>query len=312
MIDEPSMSCACQKVCACQFILPDLNEKKFINEQILYLMDIPNKLAEIKKKAVPNVSNGFLQLAFSCIDLTTLNSTDTQSRVSRFTEQVNNFYNDYPALPHVAAICVYPNMVQTVKNILNVRGVKIAAVAGGFPSSMTFTELKAEEARLAVEAGAGEVDVVLPLWAFLDGKDDLCKEEIETIKVAIGDAHLKVILESGVLAEPEVIERAAILAMEAGADFIKTSTGKVSPAATPEAALVMCRAVKAFYERTGKQVGFKPAGGISTTEEAVLYLTIVKEVLGDAWLTPDLFRIGASRLANSLLSSISGRVITYF
>ncbi len=275
-------------------------------------MDRQNELSEIKEKAGQNITGRLLRLAFSCIDLTTLNPTDTQSHVTGFTERVNAFGSDYPALPHVAAICVYPNMARTVKDTLKIGGVKIAAVAGGFPSSMTFTGLKAEEARMAVESGADEVDVVLPLWAFLDGKDDLCREEIAIIKAAIGKAHLKVILESGVLAEPEVIDRAAMLAMEAGADFIKTSTGKVTPAATPEAALAMCRSVKKFYERTGKKVGFKPAGGISTTEESILYLTIVKEVLGDAWLTPDLFRIGASRLANSLLSSISGGEIKYF
>jgi len=275
-------------------------------------MTIQAELAEIKEKASKNKTGDLLQLAFSCIDLTTLNATDTTDHVAKFTGRVNDFANDYPTLPHVAAICVYPNMVRTVRETLKLGQVKIAAVAGGFPSSMTFIELKVEEARMAVGLGADEVDIVLPLWAFLGGKDFICREEIATIKKAIGDVHLKVILESGALTEPDLIDRAAMLAMEAGAGFIKTSTGKLSPAATPEAALIMCQAIKKFFKKTGRRVGFKAAGGISTTDDAVLYLTIVREVLGPEWLDPALFRIGASRLANSLLSDMTGEEIKYF
>ena len=275
-------------------------------------MTIQAELAAIKEKAATNNTREMQQLAFSCIDLTTLNPTDTVSRVKAFAGRVNDFYNDYPTMANVAAICVYPNMVRSVKEVLTVEQVKIAAVAGGFPSSMTFIEMKVKEAKMAVDFGADEIDIVLPLWAYLDGNKLICKEEIVTIKEAIGEAHLKVILETGALAEPEKIHYASMLAMEAGADFIKTSTGKMSPAATPEAAIVMCHAIKEFWMRTGKQIGFKPAGGISTTEDAILYLTIVKEILGEEWMNSQLFRIGASRLANNLLSGLLGEEIQYF
>ncbi len=275
-------------------------------------MSIQAELAVIKEKAAQNNNREMQQLAFSCIDLTTLNATDTVSHVKAFTKRVNDFANDYPTLTNVAAICVHPNMVRSVKEVLSVEEVNIAAVAGGFPASMTFIEMKVKEARMAVDLGADEIDIVLPLWAFLDGNKLICQEEVATIKAAIGDAHLKVILETGALAEPEKIHHAAMLSMEAGADFIKTSTGKMSPAATPEAAIVMCHAIKEFWMKTGKQIGFKPAGGIVTTEDAILYLTIVKEILGEDWMNPHLFRLGASRLANSLLSDLLGEETQYF
>ncbi|WP_299578585.1 deoxyribose-phosphate aldolase [uncultured Sunxiuqinia sp.] len=275
-------------------------------------MEAQNRLTEIKAIARQNNNSDWQELAFSCIDLTTLNSTDTISHVKAFTERVNDFENDYPNLPNVAAICVHPNMVRTVKENLQDDHVNIAAVAGGFPCSMSFIEVKVKEARMAVDYGADEIDIVLPLWAFLDDDDVICREEITTIKEAIGDAHLKVILETGALAEPEKIRHASFLAMESGGDFIKTSTGKMSPAATPEAALEMCLAIKDFHLKTGRKIGFKPAGGISTTEDAILYMTIVNEILGEAWLTPSLFRIGASRLANNLLSDLIDEKIKYF
>jgi deoxyribose-phosphate aldolase len=270
------------------------------------------ELDKLKSKAGFNQTRAMEELAFSCIDLTTLNVTDTRSHVRAFTERVNDFGNDYPSLPNVAAICVYPNMVQHVKEVLNQDKVKIAAVAGGFPSSMTFIGLKVEEARMAVELGADEIDIVLPLWAFMEGDSVTCREEIGTIKGTIGETHLKVILETGVLADPDRIYKASMLTMESGADFIKTSTGKLSPAATPEAALVMCRAIRDFHLRTGRKVGFKPAGGIATTGDAILYLTIVKEILGEEWMNPELFSIGASRLANHLLGDILDEDIRYF
>ena len=277
----------------------------------LSLEDIQSELEAIREIAANNSSKKMLEKALSCIDLTTLNSTDTYQSVTAFTEKVNSFTNTFPEIPNVAAICVYPNMAETVKTTLKVAGVNIAAVAGGFPSSMTFTNLKIEEARMAVEAGADEIDIVVPLWAFLAGDFETCANEISAIKKAIGKAHLKVILESGVL-NVDQIWQASILSIEAGADFIKTSTGKLPQAATPEAAFVMCLAIKQHFEETGKKIGFKPAGGIVTPEDAILYLTIVQEILGDEWLTPELFRIGASRLANNLLEKITGKPVKHF
>lgn len=277
----------------------------------LSLEDIQSELEAIREIATKNDSREMLEKALSCIDLTTLNSTDTISSVSAFTEKVNQFSEAFPGLKNVAAICVYPNMAHTVKSTLKVPNVNIAAVAGGFPSSMTFTKVKIEEAQLAVVAGANEIDIVLPLWAFLEGHFETCTNEIASIKKAIGDAHLKVILETGVL-NIDQIWQASNLAIEAGADFIKTSTGKLPLAASPEAAFVMCLAIKQHFEETGKKIGFKPAGGIVTPEDVILYLTIVQEILGNDWLTPELFRIGASRLANNLLTEISGEAVKFF
>jgi len=277
----------------------------------LSIEDIKSELEEIREIAKKNISKKMLETALSCIDLTTLNSTDTISSVAAFTEKVNQFPAKYSGIKNVAAICVYPNMAHTVRSTLKVPNVKIAAVAGGFPSSMTFTKIKIEEAHLAVVAGANEIDIVLPLWAFLEGHFETCINEISEIKKAIGDAHLKVILESGILL-PDQIWQASILAIESGADFIKTSTGKLPQAASPEAALIMCLAIKQYFEETGKKIGFKPAGGIVTPEDAMLYLTIVQEILGNDWLTPELFRIGASRLANNLLEKITGSEAKHF
>ena len=277
----------------------------------LSIEDIKSELAEIREIAAQNTSKELLETALSCIDLTTLNSIDTISSVKAFTEKVNQFSVNYSGIKNVAALCVYPNMAQTIKETLKVAGVKIAVVAGGFPSSMTFTEIKVEEVRLAVAAGADEIDIVLPLWAFLEGDYQTCTHEISIIKKAIGQAHLKVILESGVLS-PNQIWQASLLSMEAGADFIKTSTGKLPQAATPEAALIMCLAIKQYYEETDRKVGFKAAGGIVAPADAMLYLTIVQEILGNEWLTPELFRIGASRLANNLLEKITGSMAKHF
>ncbi len=273
--------------------------------------DVQSELEEIRLAAAKNCNNDLFEKALSCIDLTTLNSTDTVASVTAFTEKVNTFAKAFPGKSNVAAICVYPNMAETVKNTLKVPNINIAAVSGGFPSSMTFTALKVEESRLAVAAGANEIDIVVPLWAFLADDFETCSDEISAIKSVMGEAHLKVILETGVL-NVDQIWQASILAMEAGADFIKTSTGKLPQAASPEAALVMCLAIKQYYEETGKKIGFKPAGGIVTPEDAILYLTIVQEILGDEWLTPELFRIGASRLANNLLEKITGAAVKHF
>ncbi len=253
-----------------------------------------------------------LKLALSCIDLTMLNPTDTVSSVAAFTNKVNSFELEFEGLPNVAAICVYPNVVSVVAENLAVEGVHAASVAGGFPSSMTFKELKVEEARLAVIHGADEIDIVLPLWAFLEGNLEYCRDEISAVKKTMGDNHLKVILESGILDDPEKIWQASLLSLEAGADFIKTSTGKMAVSATPEAAVIMCHALKYWYQITGEKRGFKPAGGISRSEEAMVYIAVVSEILGDEWLNSRLFRIGASRLANQLLSDILDRPTIHF
>ncbi|MDR3180848.1 MAG: deoxyribose-phosphate aldolase [Prevotellaceae bacterium] len=247
----------------------------------------------------------------SFIDLTSLNATDTPEKISAMAEKVNRFPAAFPGVPHVAAICVYPALVPAVKQSLQLPGVQIAAVGAGFPASQTFIEVKCDECKRAVDAGAHEIDIVISLGTFLAGNHNRVQEEIGKIKAAIGHAHLKVILETGALT-PEQIHAASQIAIEAGADFIKTSTGKMEPAATPEAAWIMAHAIKAHYVKTGKKTGLKPAGGIVTAADALVYYAIVKEVLGDEWLTPSLFRLGASRLANNLLTGLLKTDIKYF
>ncbi len=254
-----------------------------------------------------------LELAFSCIDLTTLNSTDTQERGKQFADRVSRFTTEFEGIPNVAAICVYPSLVETVRKNLRSEQVRIASVSAGFPASMTFGEVKDLETIMAIEAGADEIDIVISVGEFLAGNHQSVLLEIARLKKLCGNrAHLKVILETGALKTPENIWKASIMAMQAGAHFIKTSTGKLEPAATPEAAWVMCRAIKEYYNKTGRRVGFKPAGGIVETDEALIYLTIVKEVLGEEWMNNQYFRIGASRLANNLLSAITEKTVAYF
>ncbi len=241
---------------------------------------------------------------YSLIDMTTLNTTDSKESVWKFTEAVNDFEGTRPDVNNVAAICVYPNFVGVVREALTAQNVKIACVSGGFPSSQTFLEIKVAETALAVADGTDEVDIVLNLGLFLEGSyDELC-EEIQEIKAACRDAHLKVILETGALKTAENIRKASILSLYSGADFLKTSTGKVYEGATLEAAYIMCLTLKEYYQQTGIKCGFKASGGISTTDSAVKYYTIVKEVLGEEWLSSELFRIGASSLAANLLQSI--------
>ena len=248
----------------------------------------------------------------SCIDLTSLNAMDTEAKIIAMAQKVNAFPEYFPHLPNVAAICVYPIFAGLLKQHLTAPGVKITVVGAGFPSSQTFPQTKADECRMAVEAGADEVDIVVSLRHFLAGKEAEAAEEIALVRQAIGKAHLKVILESGSLPNTEAIAQASRLSIAAGADFIKTSTGKSEPAATPEAARIMCRIIKEHFAQTGKMTGFKPAGGIVSVEDALTYYQIVKETLGEAWLCPEYFRIGASRLANNLLSHIEGTEIHYF
>src|SRR5450759_4225635 len=253
-----------------------------------------------------------LMSLLNMIDLTSLNTTDNKSHILHFTGKVNSFSGRYSNIPNVAAICVYPNFVSVVKEKLTAKNIKIASVAGSFPTSQTFRSIKVAESKMAVEAGADEVDIVISVGAFLGNDFATVADEIREIKKAIGEKQLKVILESGLLGDYENIFKAAMIAMDAGADFIKTSTGKTPISATPESAFVMCRAISDFYSETGIKVGFKAAGGIVNPAEAANYYQIVKYCLGEEWLNNTLFRIGASRLANNILSEISGCRIDHF
>ncbi|MCH5226188.1 MAG: deoxyribose-phosphate aldolase [Muribaculaceae bacterium] len=270
-------------------------------------------LEKIKEKATSLASPEVYAQIFNCIDLTTLNTTDSQSSVAGFIQRVNDFDNEYPQYPNVAAVCVYSNFSGLVRSALEVSDVKIAVVAGGFPSGQTFTEVKVADVALAVAEGANEVDVVMNLGMLRDEHyEELCDELIE-VKHAAKDAAMKVIIESGALREPRQIRDASILAMYSDADFIKTSTGKGYDGASPEAAYVMCRAIKEYHEKTGRKVGFKAAGGVRSYEDALLYYAIVKEVLGDEWLSNEYFRIGASSLANAILAKmIDEAEVKYF
>lgn len=240
------------------------------------------------------------------VELTTLKVTDSQESVLQFTERVNHFADEHPDLPHLATVCVYPNFAKIVSESLEAEGVEVACVSGGFPSAQTFIEIKTTETALAVHDGATEIDMVLSVGTFLSGDYETCADEIAEIKAACSDRPLKVILETGALQTASHIKRASVLSMYAGADFIKTSTGKIEPAATPEAAYVMCQAIKEYYNETGIRIGFKAAGGVSTVDDALTYYTIVRELLGKEWLDENLFRIGTSRLANLLVSEILG------
>lgn len=259
-----------------------------------------------------NMNEEVYKFLFNCIDLTTLRSTDSPRSVADFTERVNDFDNEHPEMKNVAAICVYPNFAQVVRSVLEVSDVEIACVSGCFPSSQSFIEVKVAETALAVEGGADEIDIVLNLGYFFDHDYESLCDEIAEQKEATRDGRLKVILETGALRTARNIKMASILSLYSGADFLKTSTGKEYPGASLEATYVMAQAIKEYYEKTGLRVGFKAAGGVATTEDAVKYYTIIKEVLGEEWLTNELFRLGASRLANHLLSSIVGHEANHF
>lgn len=275
--------------------------------------EVQARVAElIETKAAGNNTEEVKKFLFNCIDLTTLSSSDSDESVMHFTEKVNQFDDEFPDLKNVAAICVYPNFAPIVKDTLEVDGVNIACVSGGFPSSQTFIEVKIAETAMAISQGANEIDIVISVGKFLSGAYEEMCDEIEELKAVCKDNHLKVILETGALKSASNIKKASILAMYSGADFIKTSTGKQQPAATPEAAYVMCKAIKEYYQKTGRKVGFKPAGGINTVNDAVVYYTIVKEVLGEEWLSNEWFRLGTSRLANLLLSEIKGEELKFF
>ena len=246
-----------------------------------------------------------LKLIFSLIDLTSLNTDDTSTVIKNMCLKINDFPYRFPDIPNVGAICVYPSLVHAVRENLKIQSVQIASVAAGFPSSQTFLAVKEMECRMAVEAGANEIDIVLSVGKYLENDLDAVSREISRIKEVISPARLKVILESGLITEPSDIYKASMASLRAGADFIKTSTGKIQPAASPEAVFVMCHAIKDHYKETGIKGGIKPAGGIGTAEQALDYAGIVCSILGKEWLAPAYFRIGASRLSNQVLSEIS-------
>jgi len=266
----------------------------------------------IAEKVSENDTPEVKKFLMGSVELTTLKTTDSDTSVMAFTEKVNKFEEQYPTLPHVATICVYPKFARTVSETLEVEGVEIACVSGSFPSSQSLIEVKTIETQLAIKDGATEIDIVMPVGSFLEGDYETVVDEIQQQKEACGEHDMKVILETGCLKTAQNIKKASILSMYAGADYIKTSTGKLEPAATPEAAYVMCQAIKEYYEQTGIQIGFKPAGGLNSVMDAVIYYTIVKEVLGEKWLTNKWLRLGTSRLANLLLSEVIGKEVKFF
>lgn len=274
--------------------------------------EISEAIEKAKQTAKEFDREKYLKLVFNCIDLTSLNSDDTFAKIEKMTQKVNNFQNQFPEMPNVAAMCVYPNFIETIKKTLTVPEVKIASVTAGFPSSQTFLEIKTQETRLCVQREADEVDMVISVGEFMNEDYPYIFHETKKIRKAAGDAHLKVILETGLLNNPDLIYKASIIAISAGGDFIKTSTGKEKVGATFEAAYVMAMAIKDYYDDTMEKTGFKPAGGIVNPDDALIYLAIIKNVLGDEWMNNNLFRFGASRLANNILSEIYKKEISYF
>ena len=295
-----------------------MEENKYEKALSLYNCEISDEevKAAVKKiiaeKVPANDTPEVKKFLMGSVELTTLKTTDSEESVMAFTERVNDFDEQYPDLPHVATICVYPCFAKTVAETLEVDGVEIACVSGSFPSSQALIEVKVAETALAVKDGATEIDIVMSVGKFLSGNYEEVADEIAELKAVCGEKKMKVILETGCLKTAANIKKASILSMYAGADYIKTSTGKLEPAATPEAAYVMCQAIKEYYEKTGIQIGFKPAGGLYTPMDAVIMYTIVKEVLGEKWLTNQWFRMGTSRLANLLLSEVTGVDTKFF
>ena len=296
------------------------NEDKSKYEKALELYDTNLNDAEvqaavkkiIEEKVPQNDTMEVKKFLFGSIELTTLSTTDTEEKVLKMIEKVNQFDREYPDIPHVAAVCVYPVFTELVANSLEIDGVEITNVCGNFPSSQARMEVKVAETKLAVADGATEIDIVLPVGKFLSGDFEGVCDDINEMKQACGEAPMKVILETGDLENCSNIKKAALLSMYASADYIKTSTGKEKVSATPEAAYVMCQAIKEYYDKTGIQIGFKPAGGINSVMDAITYYTIVKELLGEKWLTNKWFRMGTSRLTNLLLSEILGKETKFF
>ncbi len=292
------MSAAADQIVA--FKLPDLSRVPRVDE-----VGVGERVKRFQSRSIKRESKlAALRMVLSMIDLTTLEGQDTPGKVRQLCAKAMRLHTALPDLPRVAAVCVYPTMVAVAREALADSGIHIASVATGFPSGMTSLQLKLEETRGAVAAGADEIDMVISRGAFLRGEYQRVFDEIVAVKEACGDAHLKVILETGELNTLDNVRRASVLAMHAGADFIKTSTGKVQPAATMEVTLVMLQAIRDYYLETGRMVGMKPAGGISKAKLAIHYLVMLRETLGRAWLSPDWFRFGASSLANDVLMQI--------
>jgi deoxyribose-phosphate aldolase len=267
---------------------------------------IEERVDRLNKRSIKKSSKVFaLKLALSMLDLSTLAGDDSPGKVRQLCVKARHLHDVLPDLPHVAAVCIYPTMIPYARPALEGSGIKIAAVASGFPSGQYPLSTRLEETRMAVEAGADEIDMVISRGRMLAGDHAFVFDEVAAIKEACGAAPLKVILETAELGSLDTIRKASDIAMRAGADFIKTGTGKVSPGSTLEVALVMLEAIRDFYYETGKKIGMKPAGGVDTAKIALQYLVMLRETLGQDWLTPDLYRIGASRLANDLLMQLA-------
>ncbi len=280
--------------------LPDLSKVSAVDE-----VGVDERVARFQSRSIKNRSKvEALHLILSMIDLTTLEGNDTPGKVRQLSQKAIHLHDAMPNLPHVAAVCVYPTMVSVAKETLIGHDINVASVATAFPSGMSSLQVKLDDTHMAVDAGANEIDMVISRGAFLSGQYEYVFDEIAAVKEACGEAHLKVILETGELGTLDRVRRASVLAMHAGADFIKTSTGKIKPAATMQVTLVMLQAIKDYYYDTGRMVGMKPAGGISTAKLAVHYLVMLRETLGNAWMTPEWFRFGASSLANDVLMQL--------
>jgi len=280
--------------------LPDLSHVPLVDE-----VGVKERAARFQTRSIKKASKiEALHMVLSMIDLTTLEGQDTPGKVKQLCQKAIHLHDALPGLPHVAAICVYPTMVGIAKKALGNNGINVASVATAFPSGMAPRQIKLEETRIAVDDGADEIDMVISRGAFLQGEYGFVFDEIAAIKEACGDAHLKVILETGELGTLDRVRRASVLAMHAGADFIKTSTGKIQPAATLPVTLVMLQAIRDYFYETGRMVGMKPAGGISSSKLAIHYLVMLRETLGNAWMTPEWYRFGASSLANDVLMQL--------
>ena len=280
--------------------MPDLSRVPAVDE-----VGVNERVARFQSRSIKKASKvEALKMILSMIDLTTLEGQDTPGKVRQLCQKAIHLHDAMPGLPHVAAVCVYPTMVSVASDALSGHDINIASVATAFPSGMSSREVKLDDTRMAVDAGANEIDMVISRGAFLAGQYAHVFDEIMAVKEACGDAHLKVILETGELGTLDRVRRASVLAMHAGADFIKTSTGKIQPAATMQVTLVMLLAIKDYFFETGRMVGMKPAGGISNAKLAVHYLVMLRETLGNAWMTPEWFRFGASSLANDALMQL--------
>jgi deoxyribose-phosphate aldolase len=281
-------------------MLPDLSRVPFVDE-----VGVNERVARFQSRSIKKASKiEALKLVLSMIDLTTLEGQDTPGKVRQLCQKAIHLHDALPGLPHVAAVCVYPTMVGVAREALEGHDINIASVATAFPSGQAPLNVKLDDTRMAVDQGANEIDMVISRGAFLSGDFGFVFDEIAAIKEACGDAHLKVILETGELGTLDRVRRASVLAMHAGADFIKTSTGKIQPAATMQVTLVMLQAISDYFRETGRMVGMKPAGGISNAKLAIHYLVMLRETLGNEWMTPKWFRFGASSLANDVLMQL--------